>query len=394
MNLFNELKQLKQQEPNKDQFLKKSLTIVERVLSTNQKTEINSERFLKILQLFDTNDREWEWGILLMFFEKNYIPSSTPINLVLEIFKDSSESIKVEIVSKMLEFNHISINPPFILVYFNDHDESIKASVFQMLLNRNHINSLNLVNCISLFYNDSTKLFLVRGLGRSMLESITEPNLKRLISSFHDFNEHSQILDFLKSYHPDAVQNYKNDSSNSTFSNSVVQQWSSNFNNQNNFNNQSWSHSFRNPFSPSSISSQPSTSNSWYTTGTNYFPSIPSAYSVHSSSWPYSSTQPIQLTRPIQSNQPIQPTQPTFTTKIITGIPTEQDLAKDEDISSTNNTELICTICLTNKRKILFINCQHFVLCYACTRTLTTQGNKKCPICRNEIKSMSPVIIS
>jgi hypothetical protein len=77
----------------------------------------------------------------------------------------------------------------------------------------------------------------------------------------------------------------------------------------------------------------------------------------------------------------------------IKGVPTEDDLKKDEDISDKNLQELTCTICLANKRKVVFIDCNHFATCFNCAKTISQQS-KKCPICRKIITHMTSVITS
>jgi hypothetical protein len=52
--------------------------------------------------------------------------------------------------------------------------------------------------------------------------------------------------------------------------------------------------------------------------------------------------------------------------------------------------ELTCSICLVNKKTILFESCGHFATCFKCTNIV----KKKCPICNKESQNTIRVFLS
>ena len=56
---------------------------------------------------------------------------------------------------------------------------------------------------------------------------------------------------------------------------------------------------------------------------------------------------------------PVDPSQPSFITKVVP-----------------------CIECKVKPRSVLFQNCKHFVVCYDCSKKITT-----CPLCQKNIKT-------
>lgn len=55
---------------------------------------------------------------------------------------------------------------------------------------------------------------------------------------------------------------------------------------------------------------------------------------------------------------------------------------------------LMCTVCLTNKRDILIMPCNHTLMCDECTKTsISTHGLKDCPMCRKKIHNIQKVFL-
>lgn len=66
----------------------------------------------------------------------------------------------------------------------------------------------------------------------------------------------------------------------------------------------------------------------------------------------------------------------------------ETELINEIDSSPDEKTtidEHLCTICLENKKKVLFEPCRHVVSCHKCTNDLKEY---KCPMCRQNITRM------
>jgi len=57
----------------------------------------------------------------------------------------------------------------------------------------------------------------------------------------------------------------------------------------------------------------------------------------------------------------------------------------DDDKNDNGLQNLECVICLTNKRTHIIKECNHLLLCQACAIEIFN-GNRKCPLCRKEMK--------
>jgi len=51
-----------------------------------------------------------------------------------------------------------------------------------------------------------------------------------------------------------------------------------------------------------------------------------------------------------------------------------------------------CTICLTNKKCVLYAPCNHVASCNECAQKIL-KGTKQCPLCREEVKAMTHIYI-
>lgn len=49
-----------------------------------------------------------------------------------------------------------------------------------------------------------------------------------------------------------------------------------------------------------------------------------------------------------------------------------------------------CIICMANQRKVIFVDCGHYNLCFHCARTIVN-GNKQCPTCRKIVTNVVKV---
>ena len=50
--------------------------------------------------------------------------------------------------------------------------------------------------------------------------------------------------------------------------------------------------------------------------------------------------------------------------------------------------DILCVVCLTNKKDVLSLPCRHVSLCDECAKTMMASANKNCPVCRNEIRDI------
>lgn len=57
-----------------------------------------------------------------------------------------------------------------------------------------------------------------------------------------------------------------------------------------------------------------------------------------------------------------------------------------EDKEAENEKER-CSVCLTNKKSVLYVPCNHITCCNLCSRTLITK-KLECPVCRAGIRQM------
>ena len=76
-----------------------------------------------------------------------------------------------------------------------------------------------------------------------------------------------------------------------------------------------------------------------------------------------------------ENNQPL--SQPQYTSTL--------DETKDIQCNDNDSQDIICQICMSNKRNVVFIPCVHSVSCVRCTKELINSTNK-CPICNSNIK--------
>ncbi|KAL5725596.1 RING-type E3 ubiquitin transferase [Ranunculus cassubicifolius] len=58
----------------------------------------------------------------------------------------------------------------------------------------------------------------------------------------------------------------------------------------------------------------------------------------------------------------------------------EEDDKEEEDVSDQE----LCTICLVRRRRYAFVPCGHLICCRKC---VATWGKKRCPLCRQEVKT-------
>ncbi|AAM70284.1 inhibitor of apoptosis 1 [Phthorimaea operculella granulovirus] len=58
----------------------------------------------------------------------------------------------------------------------------------------------------------------------------------------------------------------------------------------------------------------------------------------------------------------------------------EQEKNDNEENCSSN--DLMCVICLENRRNMCLVPCKHFVLCTKCAQKIMYRPNRKCPLCR------------
>jgi hypothetical protein len=67
----------------------------------------------------------------------------------------------------------------------------------------------------------------------------------------------------------------------------------------------------------------------------------------------------------------------------------KQPYYNEQEIKKTE-IELTCSICLVNKKTILFESCGHFATCFKCTNIV----KKKCPICNQESQNTIRIFLS
>lgn len=65
------------------------------------------------------------------------------------------------------------------------------------------------------------------------------------------------------------------------------------------------------------------------------------------------------------------------------------DEIKDEKFSKKDSFESVCTLCMTNKRKINLLPCNHFRICKSCIIIIFGTPYKNCPYCKSEIEDIS-----
>jgi len=109
---------------------------------------------------------------------------------------------------------------------------------------------------------------------------------------------------------------------------------------------------------------------------------------------------PLQQGQQNSSQIPQQQTQPRL--DFFTGMPLRQILfPKPEETKSSQaepekkelSDEILCVLCLNERRSYLFNPCNHLCTCEKCAIDLMNK-NSECPICRNPIQSFTKVYMS
>ena len=71
-------------------------------------------------------------------------------------------------------------------------------------------------------------------------------------------------------------------------------------------------------------------------------------------------------------------------------VPVYLDEKFDEVVySSEDNSKVICNICFTNRRNVLYIPCRHMISCNSCSLKM----DKKCPYCCQDINEFINVYL-
>ncbi|KAL3070783.1 hypothetical protein niasHS_016649 [Heterodera schachtii] len=73
----------------------------------------------------------------------------------------------------------------------------------------------------------------------------------------------------------------------------------------------------------------------------------------------------------------------------------------DEKVDGTPDeikNSITCTICMENKRNVIFMPCSHAIVCKSCTEKIMSSsapaGAMKCPICKQNIEKILPFYLS
>lgn len=70
---------------------------------------------------------------------------------------------------------------------------------------------------------------------------------------------------------------------------------------------------------------------------------------------------------------------------------------KRQDVAASHlPDDLLCCICLNNRKSVMIQSCKHMVFCFQCDRDFQLKNHlhKECPICRKEFKKTIPVYFS
>ena len=59
------------------------------------------------------------------------------------------------------------------------------------------------------------------------------------------------------------------------------------------------------------------------------------------------------------------------------------------DITANSNSQLACSVCFTNRKRIVY-GCGHFETCFKCN-TKIVEDDSKCPMCRSPILAAIPI---
>lgn len=75
--------------------------------------------------------------------------------------------------------------------------------------------------------------------------------------------------------------------------------------------------------------------------------------------------------------------------------PEEKSLTIEPAVSNPKNEydANVCVICLDAPRTVLIMNCMHLALCKTCSDTVEKSNDKSCPICKQNIVKMQPVLL-
>eukprot|EP00026_Physarum_polycephalum_P009594 Phypoly_transcript_09722.p1 GENE.Phypoly_transcript_09722~~Phypoly_transcript_09722.p1 ORF type:complete len:411 (+),score=94.84 Phypoly_transcript_09722:142-1374(+) len=68
-----------------------------------------------------------------------------------------------------------------------------------------------------------------------------------------------------------------------------------------------------------------------------------------------------------------------------------QQIAQQRKIDELESS-LTCPICMDQKKNVSCVPCGH-ALCRACADAVSTRGNPRCPICREEVRSTNPIYL-
>ncbi len=65
-------------------------------------------------------------------------------------------------------------------------------------------------------------------------------------------------------------------------------------------------------------------------------------------------------------------------------IPEEE--SNEASVDENTPMDQLCVICQDRKKNCMIVDCGHLCLCVTCSRTLLLSQDKKCPLCRKEIR--------
>ena len=69
------------------------------------------------------------------------------------------------------------------------------------------------------------------------------------------------------------------------------------------------------------------------------------------------------------------------------------DETKDTPSKDDDHQDVVCQVCMCNKRNVVLIPCVHSITCIKCTKELI-KGANKCPICNAKIKDSEFYFVS
>lgn len=71
----------------------------------------------------------------------------------------------------------------------------------------------------------------------------------------------------------------------------------------------------------------------------------------------------------------------------------EAELIQTKEENRRLNSEVLCVVCVTNKREVLLLDCAHFVLCNLCCTKMKEEQHLICPVCRNLVSDTKQIFI-